>query len=133
MKKAFTIIEVIVALGIFGLGVLAILGYFAISTQFVRLARQTTVAANLAQQNSEELTALNYKSLAAGSGMRQNFSTDPADPYYPYQKQINISWIDANLAASAIDTGLKKIDVFIYWQGAGGEKSLQMSTIVSKK
>lgn len=133
MRKGFTLIEVIVAIGIFGLGVLAILTYFAISTQFVRLSRQTTIAANLAQQVVEENIASSYDLLTPGIGDRVGFAVDEADPYYPYEKRINISLIDENLAPSVTDEGLKKIEVFVYWTGVGGEKNVQMATIVSEK
>jgi len=129
----FTLIEVIVALGIFGLGVLALLGYFAISTQFVRFARQTTIASNLAQQVLEESLEKPYESLTPGAGSKAPFSADPENPYHLYQNQTNISLIDSNLAPSGSDVGLKKIDVFVYWVGVSGETNVHLSTVVSSK
>lgn len=133
MKKAFTLIEVIVAIGIFGLGVLAILTYFVISIQSVRYARQTSIATNLAQQVIEDKIALSYDSLTPGTSGRVAFSIDPANPYYPYTNQTNISLINSSLAPSGTDVGLKKIEVFVYWAGTGGEKNVQISTVVSSK
>lgn len=133
MKKGFTIIEVVIAIGIFGIAVLGIMGYFALSTQFVSYARQTTIASNLAQEVVEETIAQPYDSLTVGNGTRIAFSTDSTNPYYAYQKQLNISYVNSDLSTSATDLGLKKIEVFVYWQATSGEKNVQMATLLSKK
>lgn len=133
MKKAFTIIETLVALGIFAVAVLAILGYYIYTIQVVRNARQLTTATFLNQGLIEEAVSEPYDSLTVETGAKTAFTTDPANSTYPYTKQINVSLIDMNLNASVTDLGLKKIDCFVYWQGLGSEKKVQISTIVSRK
>lgn len=133
MKSGFTIIEVIVAIGIFGFGVLAVLTYFVLSTQFVRLARQTTMASNLAQQVMEENIALSYDSLLPGQSAKTPFSADSENPYSFYQYQTNISLIDSTLNNSANDAGLKKVDVTVFWNALQDEKSVHLSTVVTEK
>lgn len=131
MKRAFTLVEVIVAIGIFGLGVLGLAGFFAASAQTTRVARFTTTATNLAQGVIEEEISKSYDELATSAKMR--FSEDDNNPFYPYWKQVNVSLIDSDLASSATDVGLKKIDVFVYWPEGSVEKNMQMSTVVSKQ
>jgi len=133
LGRAFTIIEIIVAIGIFGIGVLGIAGFFVASSQTVRLASNTTIASNLASGSIDEEFAKSYDELTPGTGTKTRISTDQSSPFYNFQKQINISLIDSNLAASATDVGLKKIDCIVYWQEGGNEKNIQMSTIKSKR
>ena len=132
-SKGFTLIEVIIALMIFAIGVLGILNFFLFSTKSIRVARQTTTASNLAQGIIEEEFSKSYDELTPAVGAKIRFSSDPVNPFYNYQKQINIGLIDSNLSSSLTDIGLKKIDVIIYWQDQTNEKNLQISTIKSKK
>lgn len=132
-RHGFTLIEVIVAIGIFGIGVLAIIGFYAISVQAIRNSRQVTTATALAQGIIEEKIAEPYDSLIVGEGLKEAFSTDSADPTYLYQKKVDISLINQDLAASGTDLGLKKIDVYVYWQGPSEEKKVQLSTITIQR
>jgi len=132
-RKAFTLIEVIVAIGIFGLGVIAVLSYFVISTQFARFARQTTVASNLAERTIEESISLSYNSLTPVIGTRTTFTNDPASQYALYEKQVNVSLVNSGLAPSGTDVGLKKIEVWVYWPTSFGEKNVNLTTIVTAK
>lgn len=132
-RAAFTLIEVIVAIGIFGIGVIAIIGYYAVSVQASRNSRQLTTATFLAQGLIETNISESYDALTPGTGTKQAFTTNPADPAYPYQREVDISLIDQNLAVCATDVGLKKIDVYTFWQSPTGEKKVQLSTIIAKR
>lgn len=136
MKKAFTLIEVIVAIGILGIGVLGIAMFFARSSQVARAAGNTTSASNLAQAVIEEELNKSYEELIEGNGAQTKISTNPASPYYIFEKKINISCIDTNLAiiaCSGIPVPMKKIDVFIYWQEGSTQKNVQFSTIKTQR
>lgn len=132
-KKGFTIIETIVAIGIFGIGILALLGFYTYSSQVVRFARQTTVASNLAQGLVEQTISEPYDTLTVGESAKETFSIIPTDSSYGYSKQTKISLIDQNLNASDTDVGLKKIDCTVYWQSNWTEKNIQVSTIVTRR
>jgi len=129
MKKGFTIIEVIVALTVFTIGVLGIEAYFATSSRLTTAASRISTASNLAQGIIDNEAASAYDALIPGTGAKVRVSTDPASPFYNYQQQIIISLIDNNLNASATDIGLKKINVKVFWQEGGAEKNVEMSTI----
>lgn len=132
-SKAFTIIETVVAIGIFGIGVLAVVGFYATSSQAVRNARQVTTATFLAQGLLEETISESYDAMIVGAGTKQPFSSDLNNPIYSYQKKVDVSLIDQNLNASPTDIGLKKIDAYVYWQGSANEKQIQLSTIISQR
>lgn len=131
-KLGFTIIETVVAIGIFGIGILAIIGFYAASAQAVRISRQVTTATFLAQGLIEETMPESYDALTPIIGNKTAYSTDPTNPNFLYQKKMDITLIDQNLAASTTDLGLKKIDAYVYWQGPTGEKQVQITTIKSQ-
>lgn len=133
MKKSFTLTEVIVALGVFGIGVLGVSGFFATSSQTVKVGRMTTTASNLAQGVIDEELTQSYDALIVGNGSKTRFSADTNDPFYVYQKQVNVSYIDSNLNNSGTDLGLKKIEVFVYWPSGNTEKNIQMATIITRR
>lgn len=127
--NGFTMIEVIVAVGIFVLTILGIVTFFAYASQFNRLSKNTTIASNLAQQVADENIEKTYDQLMVGPGEKTVFSTDLANPYYPFKKQTDIYFIDRNLNIVGNNTGLKKIVCTIYWNEGTIEKNVQIATI----
>lgn len=133
IKKGFTLVEVVVAIGVLTIGVLGVSGFFAYSSKISRSSSNTSIASNLTSGLIDEEIAKSYEELAPGNGAKVKISTDPANPFYNFSKQINISLIDSNLAASATDLGLKKIDVIVSYQEGSSEKNVQMSTIKTRR
>ncbi len=132
-KKAFTLIEVVVATGVLLIGVLGVGAFFASSSKITRHASYTSIASNLAQGFIDEEISKSYGELTPGAGMKDRVSSVSSNPFYGYKKQVNVSLIDSNLAASGSDIGLKKIDVFIFWQEGGSEKSIQLSSVKTNR
>jgi len=135
-RSGFTIIEILVAIAIFGIAVIAIAGFFITAIQTVRSASNTTIASNLASGFIDEELAIAYGQLTPGTGTKDLITEDQSNPLYNFQKQINISCVDINLASAdcaVVPSPLKKIDVFIYWQERGNEKNIQMSTLKNKR
>lgn len=133
MRKAFTIIELLVAIGIFGLAAIGIGGYFAYSGKIIRSARTTTIASNLAEGVLEEQLNFPYGELAVGTSAKTRIAETQTDPFYNYQKQVTVSLIDSDLANSATDVGLKKIQVAIYYTEGTSEKNVQLATVKSER
>jgi len=133
MKKAFTMVEILVALGVFAIGVLGIFVFFATSAQIGRLASNTSIATNLASGIIEEEFSKSYDELNPGTGDRTHISPDQSNPFYKFEKQETVTWIDIDLNTSATDEGLKKIEIFVYWKENGKEKNVQVSTIKTER
>lgn len=132
-KRAFTLIEVIVALTVFSIGVLGVQTYFATSSRLTTAASRMSTASNLAQGIVDTELTLAYDELIPGTSTKVRVSTDSASPFYNYQKQVTISLIDSNLNTSATDVGLKKILVTVFYSEGGSEKNVQMATIQTKR
>lgn len=132
-KKAFTLIEVIVALTVFSIGILGVQTYFATSSRLTTAANHMSTASNLAQGIIDTQLSYAYDELIPGTSAKVRVSTDSASPFYNYQKQVTISLIDSSLNTSATDVGLKKILVTVFYSEGAIEKNVQMATIQTKR
>ncbi len=133
MKKAFTIIETLIAIFILEIGIVGISWFFAGSFKTSRVARNETVASNLAGGLLDEVSANAYDSLTVTSGSKERYSTEPTDPFYDWYKKIDVSYIDMNLTEQAAETNLKKIVVTVYWTENQVEKNYQVASIKANR
>ncbi|OGD57135.1 hypothetical protein A2V71_01725 [Candidatus Berkelbacteria bacterium RBG_13_40_8] len=133
LKRGFTLIEVVVATGILLVGVLGVGAFFATSSTITRHASYTSIASNLAQGFIDEEISKSYDELDPGTGPKARVSDVASNPFYNYWKQVNITLIDSDLANSGSDIGLKKIDIFVFWQEGSSEKNIQLSTVKTNR
>lgn len=128
-KKTFTIIEVLVAIFILEVGILAVGSFFASSFNITRNARTETIAANLGSGLLDETLANSFDNIQIVSGKREKYSLDQNDPFYNYEKQVDVTYIDASLNNSTAPTAMKKISVTIYWTVGTKQKTFQIVSI----
>ena len=134
MKKrlTFTLIEVLLAVFILEIGVLAIATFYSYGFTIIKTARNETTASNLVSALLDSELSKNYDNIGVGLGVKQNYTNDPLSPFYPWQKQVDVAYIDINLNKSTTDPNMKKITATIYWQDKGVEKSLQTASIKAR-
>jgi len=128
-KRGFTIIEVLVSLGLLMILVVGIFGIFPQSMIMGRISSKNTIASNLAQAKIEEILAKNYEDLPVGFWEGRHFLEAP---FNDFEEETEISYVDENLQTSNQDTGLKKIRVSVYFK-EGQEKNVTLSTLMVKK
>ena len=133
LTRAFTLVEVIVAIGVLGIGVLGIASFFAYSTKVARSSSNTSIASNLASGVIDEELSKPYDELNPGTGAKVKVTNDTASPLYNFSKEVTISLIDSDLANSVTDEGLKKIDVTISYQEGTSEKNVQMAEVKTQR
>jgi len=131
--SAFTLVEVLVAATIVALALTAIFQTFSMGMEVSYNAERETVAVALAQEKIEGTLALGYDNIPVGISNKEKFSADTESPFYSFEHQLEISFINANLEESATDTGLKKIKVNIFWPNRGGEKEENLILLIAKK
>lgn len=135
-KKSFTIIETLLAIFILEVGILGISSIYANSFKISRVARNETIASNLAAGLLDEELANSYDNLSVASGEKTKYATDSSDPFYEWEKKIDIAYIgydaNKNLVEQLTETNMKKIVVTIYWKEISDEKSFQIATIKAK-
>ncbi len=124
--RAFTFVEVIVALAIVSISLLALLRLHIISISMVDKAEITSQAVFLANEKIAEMLATGYPKEGTNSGtveknaLRLDWKTEVTD--------LKLSQLDkADIA------GLRKISVVVNWKQGLGRKHLQMSTYVADR
>ncbi|MEK7167647.1 MAG: prepilin-type N-terminal cleavage/methylation domain-containing protein [Patescibacteria group bacterium] len=135
-KKGFTIIEAMIAIAVLTIGILAVVKIFPVALQISKSAEQATVAINLAQAKTEELFSLGYDNIGIGTiEAKTRLSSDPDNPFYPYQRETTAGYVDEDLQNSVSDTGMKKITVTVFWRHPLllGEKHVDLETLISQQ
>lgn len=134
LRTGFTLIEVILAIGIFAIGTLAAINLFPKGLRLGREAKETSVATSLAQEQVEEVLAQNYDDIATGTiEPKARIDSNPNSQFYIYQRQTAVNFADSNLSTTTTDTGLKKITVTVYYPEGAQEKTIQIIRLLNKK
>jgi prepilin-type N-terminal cleavage/methylation domain-containing protein len=123
-RNAFTFIEVLIALVIVSISLLALIRLHLIRIRMTETAEITSQAVFLANQKLSEMLALAYPEEGIDSGivelnaLRLNWRTEVTniEPYHPGGLDI---------------AGLRRILVDVSWQQGISRKHLQMSTYVA--
>ena len=124
--RAFTFVEVVVALSIVSISLLTLLRLHIISISMVDKAQITTQAVLLANEKIAETVAAGYPEEGTNSGTMEqngltlNWQTEVTDLRLPQLDKVHI-------------TGLRKILVDITWKQGVSRKQLQTSTYVADR
>lgn len=135
-NKGIGLIEVMVTITVILIGIIAVARIFPIAFKVGKSAEQATIATNLAQSKIEEMFYLDYDNISIGTvEAKARLSADPDNPFYFYQRETLVEYVDENLDTSGSETGMKKITVNAYWNSAllTTEKNVQLVLIISEK
>lgn len=114
-----TLLEVMISFSILVLVFIALTIAFPLSSSINKTAENATKASYLAQAKIEELGLVGYDNIDTGTiEPKHRLSADQANYLYYFQRQTAVNYVNGNLEASAIDLGLKKITVTIYYTEA---------------
>jgi type IV pilus assembly protein PilV len=116
IERGFTLIEVLVAIAIISVGVLALGANTTSISRSNRLSANTTIAVNLAQEKLEEAKA--QTSFANGT-----FTDTPPGP-------AGSTFTRALVISDSPEAGLKQVDVTVTWMEYGAERSVGLNTYV---
>lgn len=121
-NKGFTYIELVLAMAIIAFIVLAFSQLFLRTTISVKGMEFQTLAYNFAGDKMEDI--------------RGNEPFDRLDnPWYPEtvtQLQSGKSFI-RNVTISQLTTTLKRVDIEVTWTEGGGNKSIEISSLIADK
>ena len=132
-RPAFTLMEAMVALAIFGAFTSLMIVSFPVTLRIIGSGNQMTVAANLMQAKVEQLRSVAYADLGIGtyeSNVRAD--ADPASPYYNFTHTVTADYMDDSLNVAASDTGLKRVTLTTTWfDPLRGTQSKSVYTMVT--
>jgi len=116
-RRGFTILELLIALSLFLIGMVSILEIFPVDRNLLNQTMHSTQASFLAQEQMEQVVATPYSSLTVGTYLPNAVvTTDTTSPYSIYSRQVTVDYINSSYAVSGTDTGLKRVTVTISWQ-----------------
>ncbi len=135
-NKGITLLEAMITIMVIMIGILSLAKIFPVAYKINKTSEQSTVAANLAQAEIENLYYLSYDNIPLGTvEAKHRLSDITTDQLYNFQREVLTEYVDGNLSTSISDTGLKKISVIIYWYNPSLkiEKSTELISLISKK
>ena len=108
----FTFLEVIVAISILAIGIVAILQIFPLALNIEKLNQMETQAVFLAQEKVEEEKSKAYQDIQIATEIEDSLPS----PFEKFSRETRITYVDSDLVATTSDLGLKKIEVEVRWQ-----------------
>lgn len=122
-EKGASLVEIMVALAIFGIGVIAAIRTLPESNAKTTRGRNVTISVNLAQEKLEELMGLPFSDGDLGAGTHY-------DPDNPLRGVYNRSWTVTD--ATPID-GMKMISVSVSYETASADSVKTLRTFISER
>ena len=116
-KSGFTLLEILITLIIFVLGVVAITGLFGTGLVSSADAEDTAIAMNLAQRRMEEIRNLDFD-----TGIVSEAKAAVND-FPRFQREVVVT---------EPETDLKQVVVTAYWAFKNDEVSVSLETYISK-
>jgi len=118
----FTMIEVLVALIVIGVGALAIGGFFPRATRDIGASERSTRAAEYLQEGMERLTALPYNDPQLAPVLTHQ------DPENPLPGGFVRTWM---VSADSPLAGCKTLRVEINWEEGSKARSVEAATVIA--
>ena len=132
--RAFTFLELLIALSLFTVGMLSILQLFPVDRRYLAQSANATQAVFLAQEGMELARSQPYGGLGIGTyEASHTLGTAPA-PLSQYSRQTIITLIDGttyaviNPQTAANDQGFKKISTTVTWVERSGSMQYSLSS-----
>jgi len=133
-NEGFSLIELLVAIFILSVGIVASLYIFPTGTRIQKSSQMTSVAVQLSQAKMEEIISQSYSEIAVGT-VDESYGFDPA--FDSYRRKTEISYFDPNNPSSppGSDLGIKKVTVQVFWHSllGVGEKELKLATLIAQR
>ncbi len=130
MKQGFTLIEVLIAIILIVIGLVALMQVMSVAIFADSTLEYRLTALNLANEKLEELKdgGYSHSNLDPTSSPFTEASISGFD--FVEQRQWTVDYVDANLSTSVSDTGLKDVTVQVQWTQKGGTQSVTVETLI---
>lgn len=133
IQKAFSLIEVMIAVFILLVGILAVLTMFPFGVRLARYSKMTTIATQLAQEKIEEIISKSYADISKES--EQTLGA----PFDDYSRKTDVTCFDPNGVGLSPncpdDTGIKEIKVTVSWTSPlrASPQKIELSTLIAER
>lgn len=126
-EKGFTLIEIVISVFIFSVGVLGIMLAFYLGVQVSSKAKMQTCASKLAQEKIETIISLPYEEVNSSI---EDYGT--IESFESYKRETDVHYYNPELISTTTeDTGLKLVKVSVFWDSPfGAEKNFNFETLI---
>lgn len=130
-SQGFTLVEVLVALAVIGIGLVVILQVFPSGFSIEKNSQLETQATLCAQEKIEFLLSKSFSELSIGTVIESSLP----NPFERFSRTTKISFIDSNLQESGSATTFKKIETTVSWKSPLkiGSKEVKLITLFAEK
>jgi type IV pilus assembly protein PilV len=138
-QRGITLVEVLVALALIGVGLLAVGTAFPAATSGVEAARQQTTATFLAEQRLEQIRATPYANITSANFPAEDYGAirdaggNPLPSAARYRRVVTIT----NNPAGTANTSLVRATVFyrpiMAWGVLTSERQVSVTTLVADR
>jgi len=127
----FTFLEVIIAISVLIIGIVATLQVFPLALNIEKLNQMETQAIFLAQEKIEEKISNPYQDIEVITEIEDSLPS----PFEKFSRETKIIYVDSDLATTTPDLGFKKIEVTVRWRSPLRikEKSVNLITLIAEK
>lgn len=122
-EKGFGMIEIIIAMLIFGIGIAAAIRTLPVSNRAASRSRNLTMATNLAQEKIEELMSVPYDDVDLTAG-------NHVDPDNPLDRIFTRTW---SVVEDVPVAEMKRIDVTVSYQTDNPDNSVTLTTYLTSR
>ena len=116
-KTGFTLIEVMIAIFILIIGIVAVLNIFPLGLQIRAGAEMAAIASWLGQEKIEEVTSIPYSDIPVEPIEPKHFLPSP---YNKYERETIVSCVQgtdlSGVSCDSQPTPLKKVKVTVFWE-----------------
>ncbi len=119
-KSGFTLLEILIALIIFTLGIVVVAGLFSTGLINSLDTENTTIAMNLAQRRMEEIRNLGFANIA-------DEAKADVTGFAGFQREVEVD----DPPGDPTTDDLKEITVTVYWIYKGEEVDVSLATYIS--
>lgn len=135
-QAAFSITEVMIAVGIIGFVFLSLYGAFSSGFSMIQLARENLRATQVLMEKMETIRVYNWDQVTSTNFLRTSFtnyyfpaSTNSAERGVAYVGKVAIT---PAAVPTAYSNEIRQFTVVVTWNSQGQTRSRSMSTYVSK-
>ena len=128
-ESGVTLVEILFALAVIGVGLVAVATAFPAATSGVEAGRQQTTAVFLAEHRLEQIKGTAFANITAANFPAENYGSIPTAPRY--RRTVTIT---SNPGGTA-NTVLVRVDVFyrpvMAWGVLTGERQVALATLIA--
>jgi len=116
-KTGFTLIEMMTAVFILIIGIVAVLNIFPLGLQIRAGAEMAAIASWLGQEKIEEVISIPYSDISIGTIESRHYLPSP---YNKYERETIVSCVQgtdlSDVSCDSQPTPLKKVKVTVFWK-----------------